>query len=85
MAKKIKMIVGSTRQGRVGLPIAQWYQNVCKENGVEVELVDLKDLELPFFEAAVPPAYMPTDTPEGKKWAAVVAEADAFIFCYSRI
>ena len=36
MSKKIKLIVGSTRQGRVGDRIAHWFVNVAKENGVEV-------------------------------------------------
>ena len=80
MSKKIKLIIGSTRQGRVGKPVSDWLVAVAKESGVELEVVDLLEVNLPNFDAAVPPAYMPIETPEGKEWAKIVAEADGFVF-----
>ncbi|MEI7632191.1 MAG: NAD(P)H-dependent oxidoreductase [bacterium] len=79
MAKKIKLIVGSTRQGRVGGHIATWLVGVAKDAGVELEVVDLKEENLPFFEGPSP-AYVPATTPEGQAWSAKIKEAEAVIF-----
>lgn len=83
MSKKIKLILGSVRQGRVGAPIAEWLVNVAKESGVDVEVLDLKEVNLPKFESAVSPMYAAVDTPEAKAWAAQIAEADGLIFLTS--
>lgn len=78
--KTVKLIIGSTRKGRVGKPIADWLVSTAKEAGVDLQVLDLQEINLPFFDAMVPPAYMPTETEEGKAWAAQIAEADAFVF-----
>ena len=39
---KLLVIIASTRPGRIGLPVAQWFLNIAEEHGgFEVELVDL--------------------------------------------
>jgi NAD(P)H-dependent FMN reductase len=78
--KKISMIIGSTRQGRVGKPVSDWLLSTAKEAGFELKLLDLQTIALPFFDAMVPPAYMPTQTTEGKAWAEMIANSDGFIF-----
>lgn len=80
MSKKIKLIVGSTRQGRVGKPLSDWLVSVAKDSGHDLEVLDLQEINLPFFDAMVPPAYMPTETPEGKAWAKMIDEAEGFVF-----
>ena len=80
MAKKLKLIIGSTRQNRNGKPVADWLVAQAKNAGFEIELLDLKDINLPKFEAGVSPMYMPVDTPEAKAWAAQIEDADGLIF-----
>lgn len=80
MAKNIKLIIGSTRQGRIGKQIADWFVSTAKEAGFELTVLDLQEIALPNFDAAVPPAYMPTTTEEGKSWQATISEADGFVF-----
>lgn len=80
MSKKIKLVLGSTRQGRVGLAISEWLVGTAKEVGIDIEVLDLKEINLPMFDAPVPPMYGPTQTEEGKKWQATVAEAKSFVF-----
>ena len=47
---KIQIILGSTRQNRFGDKPANWmYETAKKKEGVEAELLDLRDYELPFF------------------------------------
>ncbi len=78
--KKIKLIVGTTRQGRVSESIADWLVNTAAQSGFQIEVLDLKEISLPLLDAAIPPAYMPTQTKEGKAWQEKVADADGFIF-----
>jgi len=80
MSKKIKLIIGSTRQGRNAFPIAEWLVAQAKTEGIDLEVLDLQAINLPFFDAPVPPAYMPTQTPEGKAWQAMVADGEGFVF-----
>jgi NAD(P)H-dependent FMN reductase len=79
---KIQVIVGSTRPGRQTDKLAKW---VAKEatttTGLTVELVDLRDYDLPLFDEAVSPQYNPNRTPNpaAKKWLEKLGEADGFI------
>jgi NAD(P)H-dependent FMN reductase len=81
--KKIKLIIGSTRQNRNGKAVADWLVSEAKSNGIELDVLDLKEVNLPNFDAAVPPAYMPPQSEEGKAWQQQIAEGDAFIFLTS--
>lgn len=79
---KLQIIIGSTRQGRFAERPAQWmFDLASKLEGVEVELVDLRDYKLPYYDEALPPKML-----EGKfadenvrKWTAKVAEADGYM------
>ncbi len=78
----IKVIVGSTRQGRFGDKAAAWVADLAKTNeNLDVEVLDLRDYAFPFFEGASPKTLggMYAD-PVVSKWAAQIAEADGFIF-----
>ena len=79
MRKKIKLMIGSTRQGRVGITIANWLVNTSKDAGVELEVIDLKELNLPFFDGRSP-AYFGPETDVAKAWSAQIIEADAIVF-----
>lgn len=80
---KLQVILGSTRPGRVSERIAKWVVNTANTaEGVEAELVDLKDYPLDFFNEVASPRYNQNRqiTPAMKKWLDKVAEADAYIF-----
>lgn len=79
--KKIQLIIGSTRDGRLAPAIAQWIQDqAAKNNDIDLEVVDLKEVNLPIFHEATPPAYAPSSTDAGKAWASKVGEAEGYIF-----
>lgn len=80
MAKNIQLIIGSTRQNRLAASVSKWVQSSIKRDDINLEIVDLKDIALPAFDAPVPPAYAPVDTDSGKTWAQTVTKADGFIF-----
>lgn len=77
---KIAVIVGSTREGRVTDRLATWIAEEVKKSA-EVEIIDLKDYKLPFFEEAVSPRYNPNRAPEGvvKQWLDKLAQFDGYI------
>lgn len=75
-------VVGSTRQGRLGEAIGAWFAAVAAaRNDMSHELVDLRDVGLPFFDAPVPPARgLPPTDPAIGAWAETVAGADGYVF-----
>lgn len=82
MSLNIKIILASVREGRFGDKPAKWIFNIAKQQeGLSVELLDLKDYQLPIFAEAVSPAYVKDAyaTIEVNHWAEKIAEADAFI------
>ncbi|MEO8107705.1 MAG: NAD(P)H-dependent oxidoreductase [Actinomycetes bacterium] len=78
---RIQVILGSTREGRAGERVARWVVDLgAQRDDIDVELVDLRDFPLPFFESAVPPKRRLADDPRIQAWAAKVAEADGYVF-----
>jgi NAD(P)H-dependent FMN reductase len=79
----IYIILGSTRQGREGGKVGNWiHKEAMAREDFDVELIDLKDLKLPFFDEAVSPAYNKGvyALPEAKEWADKIGKADGYIF-----
>lgn len=77
----IQIIVGSTRPGRVGKKIADWYVDGLRlPAGSTVEVVDLAEVNLPLLDEAMPAMYGQYQNEHTKKWAATIAKADGFVF-----
>jgi len=78
---KIGIVIGSTREGRFGDKPANWIYEIAKARGdIDVELVDLRDFPLPFFEEAASPGWAPSKSEVAQKWQKKVASFDGFIF-----
>lgn len=77
---RIAVIVGSTRQNRVGLDVGRWVIEQAADRPATYELVDLKEEKLPLFDAPVPPSMGMYPDQETKDWAAKVASYDGYIF-----
>ena len=78
---KIAIIIGSTRPGRNGEAVARWvYENAEQRTGVEYELVDLKEWDLPHLDEALPAAMGQYAGEHTKAWAAKIAEFDGYLF-----
>jgi NAD(P)H-dependent FMN reductase len=77
---KLLVIVGSTRPGRVGRPVADWMtEQATQHGGFEVELADLGEIDLPLFDEPVHPAKAQYEHQHTKDWSAKVDSADAFV------
>ena len=79
----IYIIVGSIRDGRVAIKVADWLQHAISElssNDLQTEIIDLKEWDLPLFAGAHPPATDIYDQPKQQQWADKIVQAQAFIF-----
>lgn len=81
---RIKIIVGSTRANRFSEKPAEWILGLAQARAdLEVELLDLRDYPLPFFEEPFPPAYARDNysNPAVVKWRDKVKDGDGYIIC----
>ena len=79
---KVKVILGSTRQGRFSDKAGNWILGEAnKRPDMEAELLDLRDYPMPFFDQQETPGYKskPYSEPNVAKWTANIKEGDAFI------
>ncbi len=77
----IAVIVGSTRDSRFAEKPAKWIFDLAStRDDLNVELVDLKDFDLPFFNEPASNAWMPSSDPAAVKWQQKIGEFDGYIF-----
>ncbi|WP_420001719.1 NADPH-dependent FMN reductase [Acinetobacter sp. LF10] len=79
----IYIIVGSVREGRTAIKVANWVQQATTElalKDIQTEIVDLKEWGLPLFAGSHPPVTGIYDQPKQQQWADKIAVAEAFIF-----
>lgn len=78
---KLKIIIASTRPGRVGLPIGEWFYTFAKEHSdFDIELLDLAEINLPLFDEPHHPRLRQYTKQHTKDWSAKIMDADAFVF-----
>lgn len=81
MTLRLHTIIASTRPGRVGAPVADWFHEAAKKNGkFDAHLVDLATFELPVYDEPNHPRMQKYQHEHTKRWAESVAAADAFVF-----
>lgn len=77
----LQIIIASTRPGRAGLPVAEWFQRQAIAHAAfEVEVVDLAALNLPFMDEPNHPKLSQYQHQHTKDWSATASRADAFVF-----
>ena len=78
---KIAIVVGSTRAARFADVPTQWIAKIAKSHAdIDVEIVDLRDWPLPFFDEVASSAWAPSQNEVAQRWQKKVAEFDGFIF-----
>ncbi|HET8912425.1 MAG TPA: NAD(P)H-dependent oxidoreductase [Ktedonobacteraceae bacterium] len=76
----ILVIFGSSRQGRRGEVVVNWLmERLDIRTDATFELVDLRDLAIPFFDSPTSPS-RGVIIPGTEAWSAQVKQADGFIF-----
>lgn len=79
---ELTVLVASTRPGRIGRQIGDWFAARAVEHGGfdRVRLVDLAEVDLPFHDEPHHPSegnYLHQHT---RDWSAIVGAADSFVF-----
>lgn len=78
---RIAIIISSTRAARFGDKPARWiYEQAAARSDMEVELLDLRDFPLPFFDEVASNAWMPSSSEAARRWQQTIARFDGFIF-----
>ena len=77
---KIGIIIGSTREGRFADHPAQWIKAQAEKHGAfDVELIDLRDYPMPFFDEPASPAWAPSKDETAQRWQKKIDSLDGFI------
>ena len=83
MAKKprLAVIYGSTRSSRFVEKPGRWIADRARAFGAwEVEILDLAEIGLPFFDEVTSNLWAPSKDPQAVAWQKTLATFDAFVF-----
>ena len=78
----IKVIAGSTREGRFSDKAATWIaEEIKKQKGIAVEVLDLRDYDMPFFNEPMSPSFKqePYKNEAVARFTKKIEEGDAFV------
>ncbi|MFC4588234.1 NADPH-dependent FMN reductase [Sphaerisporangium corydalis] len=77
----LQIIIGSTRPGRVGGRVAEWFRDRAVAHGdFAVEVLDLAEFGLPLFDEPHHPRLGHYVNQHTKDWSAAVSRGDAYVF-----
>lgn len=82
---KVGVIIGSIRKGRFGRGVGEWVMDQVRaraDEGVEYELLDLKEFHVPLLEAETVPgaANKQYEDANVTRWSQAIDACDAFLF-----
>ncbi|HTQ15004.1 MAG TPA: NAD(P)H-dependent oxidoreductase [Rhizomicrobium sp.] len=81
MAPRLQTVIASTRPGRVGPAIANWFHEFARAHGkFDAELVDLAAFALPVLDEPHHPMRREYTQAHTRAWSASVNAADALVF-----
>lgn len=81
---KIAVIIGSTRDSRFADIPAAWIKAQAEARGdMQVELVDLRDFDLPLFNEVASNAWAPSQSEAAQAWQRKIGTFDGYIFVVS--
>src|SRR5262245_52104298 len=77
----LQIIIASTRPGRIGAPVSAWFAAQARDHaGFEIEVLDLKEINLPFLDEPKHPRFRDYQHDHTKRWSATIDRADAYVF-----
>ena len=81
MPLKLHTIICSTRPGRIGPHVAQWFHGAAQAHGqFDAELIDLADFNLPVYDEPLHPRLQKYEHAHTRAWSESVNAADAYVF-----
>jgi NAD(P)H-dependent FMN reductase len=78
---RIAVIISTTRATRFADVPAKWISDLARARGdMAIELIDLRDYPMPFFDEVASNAWVPSTNEVAQRWQRKVAEFDGYIF-----
>lgn len=78
---RIAVIIGTTRPTRFGEKPAEWIKDKIAADGrMSVDILDLAEYDLPFFDEMASNKWMPSKDPKAIKWQQDLAKYDGYVF-----
>lgn len=78
---RIALIIGSTRSTRFADTPAQWMLKKAEaRDDIDIEIVDLRDHPMPFFDEVTSNLWAPSENPEAVRWQQTIGQFDGYIF-----
>lgn len=78
---KIGIVISTTRATRFGHKPAEWVRSIAAgRSDMAVEILELRDYPMPFFDEVASNAWVPTTNEVAQRWQKKVAEFDGFVF-----
>jgi NAD(P)H-dependent FMN reductase len=78
---EIAIVISTTRAARFGHKPAQWIRDIAAErNDMEIEIVDLRDFPMPFFDEVASNAWVPSQNVVARRWQKKIGGFDGYIF-----
>lgn len=79
----LMIVIASTRPVRVGVPVAEWFEErAVAHGGFEIAVADLAAIDLPLMNEPKHPRRREYEHEHTKEWSARVEAADAFVFVH---
>lgn len=80
-ARRLQVIIASTRPGRVGAAVGDWFlQRATSHSSFDMGVTDLAELRLPFLDEPNHPSLRRYTKDHTRRWSNTVDAADAFVF-----
>jgi NAD(P)H-dependent FMN reductase len=77
---RVLVVIGSTRPGRVGGAVADWFVDLARQQaGLDVEVADLAAWDLPMLTEPHHPRLRRYEQEATRRWSATVEPADAVV------
>jgi NAD(P)H-dependent FMN reductase len=76
----LKIIIASTRPGRRGIIVANWFiEEIKKYTAFQTDVLDLEKINLPFIDEPKHPRLQQYTQEHTKRWSEKINAADAFV------
>lgn len=82
MTRKVGIILGSNRPTRIGGDIAEWVKASMKHDGLELDIIDLAKINLPFLDEPEIPAMGNYQQEHTKKWSKLIRQYDGIVLLF---
>ena len=79
---RIGIIIGSVREGRIGVDVAEWLGERAAERWADYEVIDLKAFDLPVYSGAIIPAMADREYGEERinAWSRAIDGCEGYVF-----